>query len=210
DLRKGSLRMGASTTVAGYWLPPHVATFVQRFPGVDFGLQVGNTAGIGHAIAEGRIDVAFVEGVVDDPGIVATPWRDEPLQVVVAADAKLGAKRRASVAELARQPWLLREAGSGTRQVAQRLLRSRGIKPTRLIELGSNEAIAHAVAAGAGVALLPAIVVQDLLAMHRVRIVRLAGADDIVRPLYRLELANRPRAPALQAFLDLVETPPPS
>src|SRR3546814_1207472 len=97
ELRSGALRVGASTTVAGYWLPPHVATFVQRFPGVGFELQVGNTAGIGHAIAEGRIDVAFVEGVVDDPGIVATPWRDEPLQVAVAADAKLGAKRRASV-----------------------------------------------------------------------------------------------------------------
>ena len=207
DLRKGSLRVGASTTVAGYWLPPHVAAFVQRFPGLDFELLVGNTVGIGHAIAEGRIDVAFVEGVVDDPGIVAAPWRDEPLQVVVAADAKLGAKRRASVAELARQPWLLREAGSGTRQVAQRLLRSRGIKPARLIELGSNEAIARAVAAGAGVALLPAIVVHDLVAMHRVRIVRMAGDADILRPLYRLELANRPRAPALQAFVDLVDTP---
>ena len=207
DLRKGSLRVGASTTVAGYWLPPHVAAFVQRFPGLDFELLVDNTVGIGHAIAEGRIDVAFVEGVVDEPGIVAAPWRDEPLQVVVAADAKLGAKRRASVAELARQPWLLREAGSGTRQVAQRLLRSRGIKPARLIELGSNEAIARAVAAGAGVALLPAIVVHDLVAMHRVRIVRMAGDADILRPLYRLELANRPRAPALQAFVDLVDTP---
>jgi DNA-binding transcriptional LysR family regulator len=208
DLRKGSLRVGASTTVAGYWLPPHVAEFVQRHPGVAFEQRVGNTAGIGHDIAEGRIDVAFVEGVVDDPGIVATPWRDEPLQVVVANDAKLGAKRRASVAELGRQPWLLREAGSGTRQVAQRLLRSRGIKPARLIELGSNEAIAHAVAAGAGVALLPAIVVRDLVAMQRVRILRLAGEAEILRPLYRLELANRPRAPALQAFVDLVESKP--
>lgn len=210
ELRRGALRVGASTTVAGYWLPPHVATFVQRFPGVGFELQVGNTAGIGHAIAEGRIDVAFVEGVVEDPGIVATPWRDEPLQVVVAAGAKLGARRRASVAELSRQPWLLREAGSGTRQVAQRLLRKRGIKPARLIELGSNEAIARAVAEGAGVALLPAIVVQDLLAMQRVRVLGLAGAPDILRPLYRLELPNRPRGPALQAFVEMVEaTHPP-
>jgi LysR family transcriptional regulator, transcriptional activator of the cysJI operon len=205
DLRKGTLRVGASTTLAGYWLPPHVATFVQRFAQIDFGLRVGNTAEIGHAIAEGRIDVAFVEGVVDDPGIVATRWRDEPLQLVVAADAKLGAKRRASIAELARQPWLLREAGSGTRQVAQRLLRARGIKPLRLLELGSNEAIARAVAAGAGVALLPAIVVQDLVEMRRIRVVRMADDAGIVRPLFRLELANRPRAPALQAFIDLVD-----
>ncbi len=213
ELRRGALRVGASTTVAGYWLAPHVAGFVQRFPGVDFALEVGNTADIGHAIAEGRIDVAFVEGVVDDPGIVATPWRDEPLQVVVAADAKLGARRRASVAELSRHAWLLREAGSGTRQVAQRLLRRRGIKPVRLIELGSNEAIARAVAAGAGVALLPAVVVQDLVAMGRVRVVGMTGDPDILRPLYRLELANRPRGPALQAFVDRVDAaasnPPP-
>jgi len=205
ELRRGALRVGASTTVAGHWLPPHVARFVRRFPGAGFELQVGNTAGIGHAIAEGRIDVAFVEGVVDDPGIVATPWREEPLQVVVAAGATLGAKRRASVAELSRQPWLLREAGSGTRQVARRLLRQRGIRPARLIEVGSNEAIARAAAEGAGVALLPAIVVRDLVAMGRVRVVGLAGDPDILRPLYRLELANRPRGPALQAFVDMVE-----
>ena len=205
ELRRGALRVGASTTVAGHWLPPHVARFVRRFPGAGFELQVGNTAGIGHAIAEGRIDVAFVEGVVDDPGIVATPWREEPLQVVVAAGATLGAKRRASVAELSRQPWLLREAGSGTRQVARRLLRQRGIRPARLIEVGSNEAIARAAAEGAGVALLPAIVVRDLVAMGRVRVVGLGGDPGIRRPLYRLELANRPRGPALQAFVDMDE-----
>src|SRR5690606_18672243 len=197
----GALRVGASTTVAGYWLPAQVAAFVQRFPGVDFELRVGNTAGIGHAIAEGRLDVAFVEGVVDEPGIVATPWRQEALQVVVAA----GAKRRASVAELSRQPWLLRESGSGTRQVAQRELRRRGIRPLRQLELGSNEAIARAVAEGAGVALLPEVVVHDLVAMGRVRVLRLAGDAGIHRPLYRLELADRPRAPALQAFVELVE-----
>src|SRR3546814_17030897 len=63
ELRRGALRVGASTTVAGYWLPPHVATFVQRFPGVGFELQVGNTGGMGPAIHEGRTDVAFVQGV---------------------------------------------------------------------------------------------------------------------------------------------------
>lgn len=205
-LRKGRLRVGASTTVAGYWLAPHVGAFAKRFPGVDFALEVGNTAGIAQAIAEGRVDVAFVEGGVDEPGVVATHWRDEPLQMVVAADAALGAKRRPSVAALSRQTWLLRETGSGTRQVAQRELRRRGIRLARTIELGSNEAIARAVAEGAGVALLPQIVVHDLLAMQRVRCLPLAGEAGIARPLYRLELADRPRAPALQAFVELTAT----
>ena len=54
---------------------------------------------------------------------------------------------------------------------------------------------------------LPAIVVRDLVAMRRVRALRLADDDGLVRPLYRLELANRPRSPALQAFVELVESP---
>src|SRR3546814_2364097 len=86
------------------------------------------------------------------------------------------------------------------------MLRRRGIRPARLIELGSNEAIAHAVAAGAGVALLPAVVLHDLVAMGRVRVVGLTGDPDILRPLYRLELANRPRGPALQAFVEMVRS----
>lgn len=207
-LRRGGLRLGASTTVAGYWLPPHVAAFARRHPALDFELQVGNTAGIGHAIAEGRIDLAFVEGVVDEPGVRATPWREEALQVVAPADSALGARRRPSQAELSRQCWLLREAGSGTRQVAQQLLDARGIAPARSIELGSNEAIARAVAAGAGVALLPAVVVRDLVAMSRVRALRLADGEGLSRPLYRLELADRPRSPALQAFLDAMDAAP--
>src|SRR3546814_5374430 len=89
------------------------------------------------------------------------------------------------------------------------MLRRRGIRPARLIELGSNEAIAHAVADGAGVALLPAVVLHDLVAMSRVRVVGLTGDPDILRPLYRLELAHRPRGPALQAILEMVESPPP-
>src|SRR3546814_9733552 len=67
------------------------------------------------------------------------------------------------------------------------MLRRRGIRPARLIELGSNEAISHAVAAGAGVALLPAVVLHDLVAMGRVRVVGLTGDPDILRPHYRSE-----------------------
>ena len=149
-LRKGALRIGASTTVAGYWLPPLVARFMQRFPDVQVELQVGNTGDTSRAIVDGRLDVAFVEGTVDDPRIVATFWRSEPLQVVVAGDATLGAARRPTLAALNRQTWLVREPGSGTRQVADALLAARGIAPQRQVEIGSNEAIAHAVAHGAG------------------------------------------------------------
>lgn len=206
ELRQGSLRLGASTTVAAYWLPQSLGPFVRRHPGLTVELVVGNTEQISRAVVDCRVDVGFVEGAVEDPRIQSTLWRSEPLRLIAAADSPLGARRRPSLAELARQTWLVREQGSGTRQVAQSLFAARGIAPARVIEIGSNEAIAHAVAADAGIALLPETVVADLVTMRRVRTIRLDEDASMTRPLYRLELVNRPRAPALQAFLDQAET----
>ncbi|WP_242108687.1 LysR substrate-binding domain-containing protein [Luteimonas aquatica] len=204
ELRQGRLRIGASTTVAAYWLPPALGAFVRGHPHLETELVVGNTEEIGQAVIDCRVDVGFVEGAVEDARIAATAWRTEPLCLIAAADSRLGLARRPSRQDLSRQTWLLRETGSGTRQVAQSLFARRGIVPARVVEIGSNEAIARAVAAGAGIALLPQTVVADLIAMRRVRAVALADAADTappIRPLYRLELRNRPRSPALQAFL---------
>lgn len=202
ELRQGRLRIGASTTVAAYWLPQQLGPFVRAHPHLATELVVANTGEISRAVIDCTVDIGYVEGTVDDPRIAASHWRDEPLRLVAAADSALGARRRPSIAELSRQTWLLREPGSGTRQVAQSLFAARGIVPERTLEIGSSEAIARAVVAGAGIALLPATVVADLILMQRVRPIALGEDDALSRPLYRLELANRPRAPALQAFLE--------
>lgn len=204
-LRRGGLRIGASTTVAAYWLAEAFARHAARHPQLDSALTVGNTEEISAALIDCRIDVGFVEGPARDERILATPWRDEPLQAVVAADAALGAQRRASARQLSGQRWLLREPGSGTREVARLLLEARGIAMTHILEIGSNEAIARAVAAGAGVAILPAAVVADLIAVGRLRAFALPPGPPLQRPLYRLELLSRPRSPALAAFLESLE-----
>lgn len=199
-VRRGRLRIGASTTIAAYWLPTAIARFAQGHARIELALVVGNTAQIGQSVIDGEIDVAFVEGDVADARIAASLWQQEPLRLVVATTSALGA-RHPTPAQLAQQTWLMREAGSGTRQVTQDFLDARGISPRRTIELGSNEAIAQAVAEGAGIALLPAAVVSDLVAIKRVRSVAAGNGADAMRPLYRLELAGRPRPPALEAFL---------
>ncbi|WP_224096433.1 LysR substrate-binding domain-containing protein [Pseudoxanthomonas sp. X-1] len=200
-LRRGGLRIGASTTVAAYWLAEAFARHAARHPQLDSALVVGNTGEVADALIDCRIDAGFVEGPPHDERILATHWRQEPLQAVVAAASTLGAQRRASARQLAAQRWLVREAGSGTREVAQSLLAARGIVPARTLEIGGNEAIARAVAVGDGVAILPAAVVADLIAVGRLRALALPPGPPLQRPLYRLELANRPRSPALAAFL---------
>lgn len=201
-LRRGRLRIGASTTVAAYWLPAPIARFAQAHGGIELALVVANTAHIGQSVIDGDLDMAFVEGMVEDARIEATVWQREPLRLVVPLTSTLGARRRPSNAQLAQQTWLMREAGSGTRQVTRDFLAAHGIAPRRTIEMGSNEAIAQAVAEGAGISLLPAAVVADLVTIKRVRSVAAGTGADLTRPLYRLELAGRPRPPALQAFIE--------
>ena len=200
-LRKGELRIGASTTVAGYWLPVHVAGYARRHPDIRTQVMVANTAQIAQAIIDCTVDAAFVEGPVDDPRIDRRVWREEALVVIAPDDLAGSGSRLASAASLSEQTWLLREEGSGTRRVAERLLQAHGITPKHQVEIGSNEAIARAVAAGVGVAILPSVVVEDLIAMRRVRTLSLDGQAALSRRLYRLELLNRRRSPALEAFL---------
>ncbi len=200
-LRRGGLRIGASTTVAAYWLADAFARHAARYPQLDSALVVGNTGEIAAALIDCRIDAGFVEGPPHDERIIATRWCEEPLQAVVSASSALGAQRRATVKQLAAQRWLVREPGSGTREVAQTLLEARGIAMAHTLEIGSNEAIARAVAAGDGAAILPAAVVADLIAVGRLRALALPNGPPMQRPLYRLELISRPRSPALEAFL---------
>lgn len=206
-LQRGRLRVGASTTVGAYWLPQLLADFVQRHPAVDVQVVQGNTQTVCEALLDCRIDIGLVEGDVHDPRLAAHRWREEPLCVVAGVHSPLARSRRLTAATLSSEIWLLREPGSGTRDVADRLLRELAIRPQRCIEIGSNEGIARVVAAGLGVALLPMRVVRELLALREVAALKLSGAPKLVRPLWRVELKDRPPSPLVLAWREALARP---
>lgn len=195
ERRRGRLRIGASTTVAGYWLGTPIARFALSHPGIELSLQVGNTEETCRRLIDLELDLAIVEGQVDDARIERRRWRNERL-LAVAAPATGGAAKQSA--------WLLREAGSGTRAAALQLLDAQGIHPARIIELGSNEAIARAAAEGLGAAILPETVVTDLIAGRRLRELRLRDRQPAQRELSLLLARARPLPPAAQAFLALL------
>lgn len=205
--RRGRLVVGASTTVAGYWLAPRLAEFLRDAPGIDVQVRVGNTAFVEQALIDCEIDIGIVEGPVHDPRIEAVHWGDDPMCLAACASSPLGRRARLSAGTLAGQTWLMRESGSGTREVAERFMRAHGIEAARTIEIWSNEGIARAVAAGLGIALLPACVVRELQAMKAVKALRFAPDAPIVRPLYRLELRERPASPLLRRFREVLAVP---
>ena len=205
-LKRGRLVVGASTTIAGYWLPRYAARFARQLPSVQLQVRVGNTQLVGRALIDCEIDLALVEGQVNDERIATTHWRDDELQIIAHSDAPFARRRSATVEELNAQAWLLREPGSGTREVTDRLMRAQRIEPERTIEFGSNEGIARAVAAGVGLAMLPACVVRELVRMGEVRALARAHASAaaLQRPLYLLQLRERPPSPLARKFCTLL------
>ena len=206
-LKRGALTVGASTTIAGYWLPPYVAAFMADLPAIDLEIQAANTRTVAQALIECRMDLALVEGQVDDPRILVTHWRDEPLSVIAHPRSALARKPRPTLADLNGQVWLTREPGSGTREVTERMRAACRIAPERQIIYGSNEGIARAVAGGLGIALLPTRVVAGLCTAGAVRAIPLPGGPLPLRPLYLLQLKERPLSPPARAFIETLEQP---
>lgn len=193
DITAGSLTIGASTTVAGYWLAPYMASFKKQNPAVRLDVVVGNTAHIEQKLLDAAVDIALVEGQPHQPNINALPWKKDAMSLWSAPEKTFKPNQCT---------WLLREAGSGTREVATSLIVENHWNIKEEICIGSNEAIARAVAMGLGVAFLPDVVCQELYELKR--LVKIDMRTTLYRDLYELTLEKRPLTPSARAFSDLL------
>jgi DNA-binding transcriptional LysR family regulator len=153
-LQRGSLRIGASSTPGLYLLPERLARFRLAHPGLELSLEITNSVTVANRVASGELDLGFVGTLPGDPGLQVRPFAED--EVVLIAPPRHPAVRRPSnsasaAAVLARETWVMRETGSGTREVALAGLAGQGIAPARTMELTGSEAVKRAVAAGLGI-----------------------------------------------------------
>ena len=162
DLRRGTLRLYASQTIASYWLPRHLMAFRRAHPRVDLVVRVGNTAEVAVAVRDGTAEVGLIEGTIDHPGLVEHEVARDRLMVVVAPNHPWAAKKvPLTPADLPGTDWVMREPGSGTRSEFEAALLTGGIDLAALavtLELPSNEAVRAAVEAGGAAAAISASV----------------------------------------------------
>jgi DNA-binding transcriptional LysR family regulator len=203
-LRRGALKIAASQTVASYWLPPYMARFAARHPGIRLPLMVGNTAQAVTAVLAGDADLSFVEGQVNDPHLSVTRISGDRLGLYVAPGHPLLSSRIDRVS-LRGAAWVLREPGSGTREHFAKTLQGSGLSIDDLdirLELPSNGAVLAAVAAGGLVT-----VVSDLAAASRVMAGQVARLtyDLPDRAFTLLQHRERHRSHAAEAFVASIE-----
>ena len=142
--QRGLLRVGASTTLSQYIIPPVLARFHQKMKEVKITLINGNTEQIEKALLEKEIEVGIVEGQLKNKGIKYTPFLKDELVLVCKANHSLVKKKEITKEDLLKMQFLMREQGSGTLEVIEYGLKTFNVSLHQLdvqMQLGSTESI---------------------------------------------------------------------
>lgn len=202
----GSLTVGASRTIGEYLLPPVFADFCSLYPRVHVQATFDNTKQIVRRLVEGTLDIGFVEGAVDVSGVTLRSFQQDELVVVAPAGHRWSACAEVPLSEFVTEPIVLREKGSGTRQVMETQLHRAGVDPNRLcsmIEQDGTEAIKASVEAGLGVAVLSRLTLRKELLLGTLMARRLQGVP-MFRDLCEVVVSGRVVAPAAAALSVLI------
>ncbi len=156
----GTLHIGASTTIGNYLMPGLIADFTNRHPGAKIQLQVGNATQVENGVQSGELDLGLSEGYQQIPSLNAQKWRDDELVIITGLLHSWAITGTASREELQAGQWIMREKGSGTRDVFEAALKRENLSCEIALELGHTEAIKKAVEAEAGCACLSRMAVQ--------------------------------------------------
>ncbi|MDP2277416.1 MAG: selenium metabolism-associated LysR family transcriptional regulator [Nitrospirota bacterium] len=154
---KGSISVGASSTIGNYLLPGVIADFRKTHPKIKVHLLVGNTKRVVELLNAGNIDIGLVEGDVARQKMVVDKLVADELALIVPPLHPLAKKRNVSIFEITKEPFIFREEGSGTRQVIEKYLGKYSITPQNMmisLVLGSTEAIKESVENGMGLAIV--------------------------------------------------------
>jgi DNA-binding transcriptional LysR family regulator len=151
--RAGTLRIAVVTT-SKYFIPHLLGSFCEQYPKVDLQFRVGNREQIIRRLHDGLDDLYVFSHPPEDEDIVVTDFLPNPLVAIAPVGHPLAKRRRLSLADLAAEPFLMREAGSGTRHAIERHLEKHGVRMNVRMTIESNEAIKHAVMSGLGVSIL--------------------------------------------------------
>jgi len=204
SLASGRVAVGVVST-AKYFAPQMLAAFARAHPGIDIELVIGNREDTIAAFKSGRLDIAVMGRPPEDVEVESALIGDHPQVIIAPPDHPLAKRRSIAPQDLAGETILMREAGSGTRSVAERFLAIHGIKPRIGMEIGSNETIKQAVMAGLGIAFISAHTIAAEIDDGRLVVLDVIGLPEI-RQWFVVRSAAKRLMPAARALRDFLVT----
>lgn len=213
----GQIHIGASTTIGNYVLPPLLAKLYEALPDANVDMYIANTQEVVSEVEQLNIDIALVEGMprpTDMKAIEQREWRTDTLMVFAKHDSKwlVGLTDyqqtdnvyNITIAQLAKLPLLVREAGSGTRQIIDEQLLKHLPNAEVIMAIQQSEAIKHMVSADIGLGCLSQHVIESELAAGKLVQVKVAGID-LSRTWWLVWHKARHQSPIWQTFIDIIQ-----
>ena len=212
----GQIHIGASTTIGNYVLPPLLAKLYELLPDANVDMYIANTQEVVAEVEQLNIDIALVEGMphpIDMKVIEQRAWRTDTLMIFAKQDSKWlkdvarynDAKQcyELSIEQLSTLPLLVREAGSGTRQIIDEQLLQHLPNAEVIMAIQQSEAIKYMVSADIGLGCLSQHVIEAELASGKLVQVTVAGID-LSRTWWLVWHKARHQSPIWQTFIDII------
>jgi len=207
-LERGELAIGASTTIGSYLVPRVFGELHREHPALLLELQIGNTAQVHELVRRQQIELGLTEGLVTEPDLETRVFDHDDMVAITSPGDRVLAHGPLRAADLATSPFIMRERGSGTREVIEAALASKRLTIEPVMSLGSTEAVKNAVAAGLGIAIVSRLTVERELATGALVAIELEDLE-IRRELHLVELRGVTRSTVAQRFVELLEALPP-
>lgn len=199
----GPLSIGSSYTFGEYVLPHIIAKMHKEYPLIIPTITIGNTNEIANLVLGNQLDVGIVEGEFKDKHLVIEPFAKDSMYLVASPKHRLAQKNsKISISELEEETWIVREKGSGTREVTEKMFRLCEMNPKNTLEFGSTQLIKESIEAGIGISLLSYWAIRKECSMGTLSIINLKQLP-IIRT-FSIVLRSPFQTKSLNVFLELL------
>ena len=204
QLKQGVLRIGTTKTYVRFLMPLLIQSFSKKYPMIRMCLDEGSSMDIIESLIKLRNEIAIITKVVDHPDITFIPFSEEELIPIFSPQHPLAEKTHVSVEELAMEPIIMREAGSGTRKFVTDLFEEHHCIPNIIMETVNSTFIKQLVAKGVGISFLVREAVLKELEQKILVTVPIEGKK-VYLDASVAYLKNQPLSPSARAFLDALD-----
>ncbi|WP_100010374.1 LysR family transcriptional regulator [Lentibacillus sediminis] len=171
----GELKIGASYTIGEYMVPGILGTLKQEYPNILPDVMIANTSRIARRLLNQEIDIGLIEGEYSHPQLTEEAFATDQMYIIAASGESLVKEKRLSPADLENETWIIREEGSGTREMAEAFFQKHQIKPQNLLTFGSTQLIKEAVEAGLGISMLSELTIKKELQLQTLKKLAVQG-----------------------------------
>jgi len=206
-LVRGKLIIAASTIPGEYILPGLLSGFKERYPGIELVLMVTDTKGVIRKVIDNEVEVGAVGAKEENDKLVFTKFATDRLVLIAPPDNRWFKQEAISLEELKEVPFVMREAGSGTRTIVKQRLKEMGVDERELnvvMELGSTAAVENAVESGAGVSIISERAVESEIKLGLLRKLRVEGLK-LERDFFIVYKRRKTLSPAASALVQFLQ-----